>query len=75
MKTTVKLGTARQIEVEPMKFSTGLHLCITDKPGQEKIFISLTPDQAGALIFGMEQALEVIDQRHKQALETMRAAA
>lgn len=56
MKTTVKLTTTIKATVSPTK-SGGVLL---ELGGDEHpVTFHLTPDQCGALIFGMEQALEV----------------
>lgn len=63
MKTTIKTGS-RQIVVEPSKTSRG-SLMIQVLPGIHAIdltavgmAVTLTQDQAGALIFALEQAAE-----------------
>ena len=63
MKTTIKTGS-RQIVVEPSKTSRG-SLLIQVMPGQHAVdltaigmAVTLTQDQAGALIFALEQAAE-----------------
>lgn len=59
MKTTVKLASDRKIVVEPCGLSRG---CITVQfaygSGEFDLPVHLTQDQAGALIFGLEQAAE-----------------
>lgn len=72
MKTTVKTDTGR-VTVQPLG-TEGRVLLSLGMPGHFP-GLALTADQCGALIFGMEQALEVIDQRHRAAIESMRAAA
>lgn len=74
MKTTVKLTKNTAMEVAPASHANALFFSVSRTEGEGHYFM-LTPDQAGALIFGMEQALEVIDQRHRAQIETMRAAA
>lgn len=73
MKTTVKTRNGRVV-VQPLTISGELQMHIADHTGALSA-LCLTLEEAGALIFGMEQALEVIDQRHRAALQTMRAAA
>lgn len=67
MKTTIPLSHAgkRKIEVQTMKFCTGVHLSIFSPdpaPGREE-HISLTPEQAATVIFGLERALEALQTR------------
>lgn len=52
MKTTVKLSETQKIIVGPSMMKG--HIILETKD----TILSLTPDQAGALIFGLEQALE-----------------
>lgn len=66
MKTTIKTGS-RQIIVQPCKTSRG-SLLVQVLPGAHAIdfnaigmAITLTQDQAGALIFALEQAAEVAE--------------
>ena len=73
MKTTVKTATGSAM-VAPLENAGEIVLALVHKTG-EGFALVLTPDQCGALIFGMEQAMEVIDQRHRAALETMRVEA
>lgn len=56
MKTTVKLGANRAITVQPgvKGMRVELKLAGVVIGGDD-----LTPDQAGALMFGMERAMEV----------------
>lgn len=72
MKTTVKLTKTRAITVEPMGVVPGILLEVPCIEGGGTTW-TLTPDQAGALIFGLEQALEVIDKRCRATLEGYRA--
>ena len=72
MKTTVKTDVGR-VTVQPLT-TEGRILLSLGMPGHFP-GLALTPDQCGALIFGIEQALEVIDQRHRAALEAIRVAA
>lgn len=60
MKTTIKLGANKAIVVKPGP--KGLRVDVT-LAGVCVAGDELTPDQAGALIFGMEQALDVWRQR------------
>jgi len=64
MKTTVKTDIGRVV-VQSLKVEGGVLLTVM--LNQVMPSIVLTPDQCGALIFGIEQALEVIDQRSKAA--------
>lgn len=59
MKTTIKTGS-RQIVVEPSKTSRGSLLIqvLPDPLIEIGMAITLTQDQAGALIFALEQAAE-----------------
>jgi hypothetical protein len=78
MKTTVKVSRKKGITVLPTqngRVLIGMDSCRGTMAETWEGFADLTPDQCGALIFGMEQALEVIDQRHRAALETMREEA
>ena len=55
MKTTIKLGAARAITVQPAPNGVRVDLSLSGVViGGDNI----TADQAGALIFGIEQALE-----------------
>ena len=56
MKTTVKSRTGRA-EVQPLPVSGEILLSIA---ASGLAAISLTPDEAGALLFGIEQALEAL---------------
>ena len=60
MKTTIKLGQGRALIVEPSNLGTvRLYSASSDegKPVIEDTF-TLSPDQAGALLFAIEQAAE-----------------
>lgn len=64
MKTTIKITNAKRLIVEPCKKTGGVIL----ETVQGLNFTSaepwhLTPDQCGALIFGLEQALEAHQER------------
>jgi len=74
MKTTIKLTPRTAIVVAPAAKANGIFVGLTKGEFGEDSFI-LSADQCGALIFGIEQALEVIDQRHRAALEAIRVAA
>jgi hypothetical protein len=53
MKTTIAISTHGRVIVEPRKGGgVTLYTGVNNQP------IVLTPDQAGALIFGLEQATE-----------------
>lgn len=55
MKTTIKLGAGRAIVVTPAPGGVRVDLTMAGMVmGGDK----LTPDQCGALMFGIEQALE-----------------
>lgn len=56
MKTTVCTST-RRLTIQPKVGC--LMLTLVDRENATIINTLLTPDEAGALIFGMEQALEV----------------
>ena len=56
MKTTIKLGKAKSIIVKPSPRGLSFEVCVA---GVVLVCDHLTPDQCGALMFGMETALEV----------------
>lgn len=61
MKTTIKLTTTKRLTVQPCK--TGGVIVELDNPNAlhvlaSHITLQLTMDQAGALIFALEQAAE-----------------
>lgn len=56
MKTTVKISTNRSIVVSPS--TDGEVIMKVVDSGVETVYQSLTPDQLGALIFGLEMAQE-----------------
>lgn len=66
MKTTIKLTPGKSLTVEPCAKRGGVIATL----GLELFGIKtseavhLTPDQCGALIFGLEQALPMQDQHH-----------
>lgn len=80
MKTTIKLTASKAVIVEPCAHADLISLNV--RQGVPFGFVSgesvyLTPDQAGALIFGLEKALEVMAVRAACALaerEAYRAA-
>lgn len=61
MKSTIKITTTRAIVIQPCK-TGGILLTLEDRNGQVRSAeaINLTPDQAGALVFALEAALETI---------------
>lgn len=59
MKTTVRTPNGRAT-VAPLAIAGELSLALLTYKG-ETAQITLTPDQVGALIFGMEAALELLD--------------
>lgn len=64
MKTTVKLTPSKSITVEPCKAGGVLATISFEMFGVKTSEpIHLTPDQVGALLFGMEQAAEASAQR------------
>lgn len=63
MKTTVKTEFGGSAIVQPLKRQQMIMITVRDAgpAGQgQTIFVEMTPDQAGALMFGMEQALAAI---------------
>lgn len=79
MNTTINLSDSKRLTVMPMRDGKTMLLfegrdLFTGQWSDGDSFF-LTPDQAGVLIFGIEQALEVIDNRHRKALDDIRAAA
>jgi hypothetical protein len=58
MKSTIKLNPSTRLTVQPCK-TGGIILEISPAPTKtDAVTFHLTPDQAGALIFGLEQAAE-----------------
>lgn len=55
MKTTIKTGICSSLIVQPS--TKGMKLALNGITDTVAV-VDLTPDQAGALIFGIEQALE-----------------
>ncbi len=71
MKTTIKLGHGYSLAVMPCK-TGGLILEITPVPTvTNALTFHLTPDQAGALIFGLEQAAEADSIAQNRKFEDM----
>lgn len=68
MKTTVKTASAR-FEVKPSLVGGCIEINVYMQDGRGITGNVLTADQAGALIFGMEQALET----HEVAAQRMAA--
>lgn len=66
MKTTIKLPGAKSLTVEPCAKRGGVIATIAFEMFGIKSSESmhLTPDQCGALIFGLEQAIPMKDQHH-----------
>lgn len=60
MKTTVKLTPAIRATVSPVK-TGGVLLEIAHAPENPIISFHLTLDQCGALMFGIEQAIEAAE--------------
>jgi hypothetical protein len=56
MKTTVKLGKGKALIVKPSPRGVAIELTVA---GVVIVSDHLTPDQCGAFMFGLEQALEV----------------
>lgn len=64
MKTTIKLTPTKSLTVEPCKAGGILATVSFSMFGvTSSEAMHLTPDQCGALLFGVEQALETSDQR------------
>jgi hypothetical protein len=66
MKTTIKLGAGKSLTVEPYALGPGVRATIGFElfGVKQTQCINLTPDQCGALIFGLEAALPMKDQHH-----------
>lgn len=61
MKTTVKLAQHQSISVYPCFFGVRMEIKTTNAEGAASVdAYNLTPDQCGALLFGIEQAAEVV---------------
>lgn len=58
MKTTVKLSSIKSIAVMPITKGAQPAVFVEVDLGTISHGFGMTPDQAGALIFGIEQALE-----------------
>lgn len=60
MKTTVKLAKHQSISVSPCIFGVRIEIKTCNADGAASVdAYNLTPDQCGALLFGIEQAAEV----------------
>jgi hypothetical protein len=57
MKTTIKITTTRAIVVQPCKTSGRILLTVQDRNGEAASIeaLTLTNDQAGALVFALEE--------------------
>lgn len=55
MKTTVKLDNLKDVVIEPQGSGVRLTIRMSRIPMGD---LTLTPDQVGAVLFGMEQAAE-----------------
>lgn len=64
MKSTIKIDLGNSLTIEPMGGGVllGFQTKVFGVPMTESRL--LTPDQAGAIIFGLEQALPMKDQHH-----------
>ncbi len=60
MKTTVKISATRSIIIQPAQGGVSLQSVFVNPTGEVicNLLAVLTPDQAGALIFAIEQACE-----------------
>jgi len=72
MKTTVRLDKRTRMTVQPAKDGAGLSIVHEVKAELLDAWYVvhtsvITPDQAGALIFGMEQALETQEVARQRA--------
>lgn len=61
MRTTIKAMGGAQVDVAPGKFEAARVVFLTVTTEVQIVAMTITPDQAGALIFGIERALEVLD--------------
>lgn len=61
MKTTVKTAYGHAATVQPLKLMGMVLLTIKDAQG-DTIAAECTPDQIGALMFGLEQAVNALGQ-------------
>ena len=70
MKTTIKLTGAKSLTVEPCRNADLIALTRAQRDGANATSEAdyLTPDQAEVLIYGLEQALEVMHARANAAL-------
>lgn len=66
MKTTIKLGASKSLTVEPCAKRGGVIATLALEMFGIKTSeaVHLSPDQCGALIFGLEQAMPMKDQHH-----------
>ena len=66
MRTTVKLMQGRDVVISPADADGGItvQLCMF---GAVVVTMPITPDQAGAMLFGIEQALEFAEIKLKAA--------
>jgi len=65
MKTTIATESGNYVIAQPV--GGAVMVSIHNKPANVTQVTYLTPDQCGALIFGLEQALEAMEQREKSA--------
>lgn len=63
MKTTVNTGENRRFVVEPGREGVSVRMEIRERSDRWDLasLFTLTPDQAGALMFGIEQAIEATE--------------
>jgi hypothetical protein len=59
MKTTIATDYTGRVIVQPLKLQRMVMITTTDAHG-DTVCTEMTPDQAGAMLFGMEQALRAI---------------
>ena len=64
MKTTIKAEGGVAV-VQPLPICGEVMLTMTDKAGKT-VALEMTPDQLGALIFGIEAAMVVLDARRER---------
>lgn len=68
MKTTIKLSPTKSLTIEPAGHHCNGGIIATIQFSMfgvtSKEQMTMTADQCGALIFGIEQALPVAEQRH-----------
>lgn len=77
MKTTIKIGASARVEVEPVGKTGNVALTVVAPAliGSKSDLVIMTPDQAGALIFGLEQALEAARIRRAAGFDASAAMA